>query len=75
MVVVALMLSGSASALPADPPPPAQLTQAEKIHGFSLFWKEVSYNFAHWETAGDLDWDQAYRDFLPAILASSLARA
>jgi carboxyl-terminal processing protease len=69
MAVVALLLTGSAAALAVDQPQ-AQLTQAEKIYGFSLFWKEVSYNFAHWETAGDLDWDQAYQDFLPAIMAS-----
>ena len=69
MAVVALMLMGSTPVL-ADDQPQAQLTQAEKIYGFSLFWREVSYNFAHWETAGDLDWDQAYQDFLPAIMAS-----
>ncbi len=54
MVAVALVLMGAASALAVDQPQ-AQLTKAEKIYGFSLFWKEVSYNFAHWETAGDLD--------------------
>ena len=69
VVVVALLLTSVSSALAVDQPQ-APLTEAEKIYGFSLFWKEVSYNFAHWETAGDLDWDQAYQDFLPAIMAS-----
>ena len=69
MVAVALVLTGAAPALAVDQAQ-TQLTKAEKIYGFSLFWKEVSYNFAHWESAGDLDWDRAYRDFLPAMMAS-----
>ena len=63
------MLTGTASALSVDQPQ-AQSIEAEKTYGFSLFWREVSYNFAHWEAAGDLDRDQAYQDFLPAIMAS-----
>ena len=47
------------------------LTAEQKIYGFSNFWREVSYNFAHWETAGDLDWDKAYQDFLPRIIATN----
>ena len=50
--------------------PPAPLTVEQKIYGFSQFWKEVSYNFAHWETAGDLNWDKAYQEFLPRIMAT-----
>jgi C-terminal processing protease CtpA/Prc len=44
------------------------LTTEQKIYGLSLFWKEVSYNFAHWESAGDLNWDEAYREYIPQVL-------
>jgi C-terminal processing protease CtpA/Prc len=65
-----LLFVGSAPACAQDPPPQAQLTEVQKVYGFSQFWKEVSYNFAHWESTGDLDWDKAYQDFLPRIMAT-----
>lgn len=46
------------------------LTDEQKLYGLSLFWKEVSYNFAHWESTGDLDWDSAYRDYISRVLAT-----
>ena len=46
------------------------LSEADKVYGLSMFWKEVSYNFAHWETAGDLDWDAAYQEALSRVLAT-----
>ena len=46
------------------------LTDAEKLYGLSHFWREASYNFAHWEQAGDLDWDAAYRAYIPRVLAT-----
>lgn len=48
------MLTGTASALSVDQPQ-AQSIEAETTR---------------WEAAGDLDWDQPYQDFLPAIMAS-----
>jgi len=46
------------------------LTDEQKLYGLSLFWKEASYNFAHWESAGDIDWDVAYQDYIPRVLAT-----
>ena len=40
-----------------------------KIYELSLIWKEAAYNFAFWETLA-LDWDKAYKDALPRVLAA-----
>ena len=47
------------------------LTNEEKVYGLSLIWKEASYNFAFWDKKGLPDWDQAYKDALPRVLATS----
>jgi len=42
-----------------------------KIYELSLIWKEAAYNFAFWhERMPQLDWDKAYRDALPMVLAT-----
>ncbi|MCL2404994.1 MAG: S41 family peptidase [Defluviitaleaceae bacterium] len=42
-----------------------------KIYELSLIWKEAEYNFAFWEKLGSsFDWDKAYRDALPRVLAT-----
>ncbi|UTW60101.1 hypothetical protein KFE96_07265 [Kordiimonas sp. SCSIO 12603] len=46
----------------------ATLTVEERIYGASNFWKEVTYNFAHWQAVPDLDWDKAYQEALPRII-------
>ncbi|NLV68777.1 MAG: S41 family peptidase [Spirochaetes bacterium] len=46
------------------------LTDEEKVYGLSLLWKEASYNFAFWNKKGLPDWDQAYNDTLPRVLAT-----
>lgn len=48
-----------------------QLGEAERIAGLSLFWSEAKYNFAHFNNVPQLDWDQAYLDFLPQVIAAS----
>lgn len=48
-----------------------QLSEAERIAGLSLFWSEAKYNFAHFNNVPQLDWDQAYLDFLPQVIAAS----
>jgi carboxyl-terminal processing protease len=50
--------------------PTQSISKEEKIFGFSYFWREVSYNFAHWQVVPQLDWDKAYQEYLPRILAS-----
>ena len=43
-----------------------------KIYELSLIWKEAEYNFAFWEKLnGTLDWDKAYKEALPRVLATS----
>jgi len=42
-----------------------------KVYELSLIWKEAEYNFAFWEKLnGTLDWDKAYKDALPNVLAT-----
>ena len=42
-----------------------------KIYELSLIWKEAAQNFAFWERLSDtLDWDKAYREALPKVLAT-----
>ena len=42
----------------------------ERIYGLSLIWREAKYNFANWDLLPDLDWDKAYNEFLPLIIAA-----
>lgn len=50
---------------------PDNPTDELKIFELSLIWKEAAYNFAFWEKLMPrLDWDKAYREALPAVLAT-----
>ena len=44
-----------------------ELTTEQKIYGLSLFWKEVSYNFAYFDQVKDLDWDATYLSYIPKV--------
>jgi len=46
------------------------LTDAEKLYGLSVLWKEIDYNFASFYHVPELNWDQAYQDFIPQVLAT-----
>ncbi len=46
------------------------LSDAEKIFGLAEFWKEVSYNFAYFDHVPDLDWNAAFREYVPKVLAT-----
>lgn len=52
------------------PVSPDDLTEEEKLYGLSLFWKEASYNFAFFDQVPDLDFDSAYREYIPRVLAT-----
>jgi len=42
-----------------------------KVFELSLIWSEAKYNFAFWENLNEtLDWDKAYKDALPRVLAT-----
>ncbi len=51
-----------------------KLTLDERIWGLSLIWKEAEYNFPFWKHLGDLDWDRAYKEALPKIIAADTIR-
>jgi carboxyl-terminal processing protease len=46
------------------------LTEIEKLYGLSLLWKEVDYNFAFFSGVPQLNWDQAYCDYIPRVIAT-----
>ncbi|GAA5444155.1 hypothetical protein Misp06_02338 [Microbulbifer sp. NBRC 101763] len=46
------------------------LSDAEKLYGLSLYWKEVSYNFAFFDQVPELDFDARYQEFIPRVLAT-----
>jgi C-terminal processing protease CtpA/Prc len=50
--------------------PPADLSGSDKVFGLSLIWQEANYNFAFFDQVPDLDWDSAYRAFVPRVLAT-----
>jgi carboxyl-terminal processing protease len=43
------------------------LAEDEKIAGLSRLWSEVKFNFANFDLVPDLDWDAAFRDYLPKV--------
>jgi carboxyl-terminal processing protease len=43
---------------------------AERLYGLSLIWQEANYNFAYFDRVPDLDWDAAYREFIPRVIAA-----
>jgi hypothetical protein len=68
--ILALVLLNPGLIAEDQSPAPANLSDEEKLYGLSLFWKEVSYNFAYFHQVPDLDFDAAYREFIPAVLAT-----
>lgn len=47
------------------------LPVAERIAGLSLFWSTAREHFVYFDAVPDLDWDQAYLDFLPRVIAAA----
>lgn len=45
-----------------------ELTDTEKLYGLSQYWKEAAYNFAYFDHVPGLNWDSAYREFIPQVL-------
>lgn len=43
---------------------------AERLYGLSLIWQEANYNFAFFERVPELDWEAAYREFIPRVIAA-----
>jgi hypothetical protein len=66
--MVAMLLTSCATALYAQDGPDTSLTDAEKLYGLSLVWKEADYNFPLFAKVPALDWDSAYQAFVPLVL-------
>lgn len=47
------------------------LTTEEKIEGLSKVWYEAKFNFANFDLVPHLNWDSAYRQFIPRCLATN----
>ena len=52
----------------------AELSDAQRLAGLSLFWSTAKYGFAHFDHVPNLDWDQAYLDYIPKVLAAKNTR-
>lgn len=63
--IILLLLSVSISSQASE-----NLTAEDKLYGLSVFWKEASYNFAYFDQVEDLDWDNAYQQYIPKVLAA-----
>jgi hypothetical protein len=66
-IVATLIASGAATANAQDSAV-TSLTEAERLYGLSLIWKEADYNFPLFAKLPALDWDSAYQAFLPQVL-------
>ena len=74
IVLVSILLSSGLSiqcAGASDSPQSGyreNLSDTEKIYGLAEFWKEVSYNFAYFDHVPNLDWNAAFREYVPKVL-------
>src|SRR5688572_14200467 len=48
----------------------APISDAQKLVGLSMIWKEASYNFPFFDRLPKLNWDSAYAQFIPRVLAT-----
>jgi carboxyl-terminal processing protease len=46
------------------------LTVSEKIYGLTRFWQEAKTSFAYFDKVPNLDWDAAYQEYVPKVLAT-----
>jgi len=46
------------------------LSAVDRLYGLSLIWREAKYNFAFFYRVPDLDWDAAYREFIPQVISA-----
>ncbi|MBM7034775.1 S41 family peptidase [Vibrio ulleungensis] len=47
------------------------LTLEDKIYGLSEFWKTACYNFVYFDKIPDLNFDDAYRSYIPKVIATT----
>jgi carboxyl-terminal processing protease len=46
------------------------LSNEEKVAGLAKFWSEVKYNFINFHLVKNLDWDKAFLNYIPKVLAT-----
>jgi carboxyl-terminal processing protease len=68
LVILPLTLLVASSLARAQDITETELSDAEKLYGLSLIWKEADYNFPLFERLSKLDWDSAYQAFIPQVL-------
>lgn len=52
------------------PQAPQPIGQAERIQGLAAIWAEGRVSFPFWDDLPDLDWDGAFRTYLPLVAAA-----
>lgn len=63
IVIIVIMLVLPAFVLRAE-----LISPEDRLYGLSLIWQEANYNFAFFDQVPDLDWDSAYRSYIPKVL-------
>lgn len=53
-----------------QPHEPHSISREERIQGLAALWAEARVSFAYWDNVPDLDWDAAFREFLPRVIAA-----
>lgn len=47
------------------------LDEDQRVQGLAAFWAEARVSFAYWDNVPDLDWDAAFRQYLPRVRAAA----
>lgn len=68
MVTSCLLAIGAARSAAQEPS--TGLAPAERLAGLSTVWKEAAYNFPYFDQLPELDWERAYREAVPRVLAT-----
>jgi hypothetical protein len=53
---------------PAEPQP---ISREERVQGLAAIWAEAKVSFAYWDRVPELDWDAAFRAYLPKVEAAA----
>lgn len=46
------------------------LSVEKRLYGLSLVWSEIKYGFPHFDKVPELDWNQAYQETIPQVIAA-----
>lgn len=68
LLLTTLSIPATAQPVPASPAPAIVISRDERLYTLALLWHEAKINFAYFDHVPELDWDQAYRDFIPLAI-------